>query len=59
MINKEYGKYVLTCDVCEERAEETFNSFVEAVDYRRASGWKVKKEKDGTWVDTCTECLKG
>ena len=58
MITKIDGKYHLVCDNCEEEAEETFNSFVEAVDYRRANGWKVQKVKDG-WVDTCPECLKG
>lgn len=43
MIDKAYGKYEVSCDVCGELAEEKFNSFQDAVDYKKSNGWKSQK----------------
>ena len=38
MISKQYGKYVLICDICEEIAEAEFNTFHDAADGRKEIG---------------------
>ena len=53
MIDRQYSKYVLTCDCC--GLETTFDTFQEAVDYKKASGWKAQKLGED-WIDYCTEC---
>lgn len=55
MIEQFAGMYSLICDVCGEEAEETFWDFHEAVEYKRANGWKSQKHK-GEWEDVCPEC---
>ncbi len=54
MITKEYGKHILICDICEEKAEETFDSFDEVVDYRFDNWSRVAK--NGVSVDVCPDC---
>ena len=55
MIDKYYGKYRLICDICEEQADKEFDSFDDAVKYKRENGWHTSKE-DGAWIDVCPEC---
>ena len=40
-------RYVLVCDEC-GREVKYFNTFDEAVEYKRDNGWKSKKD-DGEW----------
>jgi hypothetical protein len=54
MITKEYGKYILICDICEEKADETFDSFDGAVDYRSDNWARVKL--NGVMADVCPDC---
>lgn len=56
MINKEYGKTILSCDICEEQFK--FDSFDEAVDYKKDNNWKSKKIKN-EWIDMCPSCKRG
>ena len=65
MIEKEYGRFVLYCDVCGEAAEdgEGFDDFYDAVDYKAKHGWEsekrsVAKEKGNKveWFDICPDC---
>jgi len=49
------GLYTLTCDICGEKAIETFEEFHEAVQYKKDEGWKSQKYK-GEWEDVCPEC---
>jgi hypothetical protein len=60
MIDKIKGKYRLICDICGEAAEEIFNTFDEAVDYKVDSEW-ISRKKNGEWVDICPDCcsIKG
>ena len=57
MITKEYGDYILSCDICGGPADKKFDTFSEAVDYKKPNGWKVRKV-NGEWKDTCPECSK-
>ena len=42
MIDKEYGKYVLVCDVCGEEVTG-FDTFDRALDYKDKEGWKSRR----------------
>lgn len=57
MIDKDYDSYCLVCDVCGESAEEVFDDFYEAVDYKRDCSWKSIKV-NGEWLDVCPKCYK-
>lgn len=50
-------KYSLVCDECGHEVKY-FNTFEEAVDYKRENGWKSKKE-DGEWATRCPDCQQG
>lgn len=56
MINKVNKKYTLSCDICHETANETFYDFYDAVNFKKESGWKSKKDENGEWMDVCPEC---
>lgn len=55
MIDKQSGQYYLICDICGEEAEETFDDFYDAVEYKKENGWKSQKRNSG-WQDVCPEC---
>ncbi len=55
MIDKNHGFYNLTCDICDEEADEVFSDFDEAVDYKKANSWKSQKI-NGVWQDVCPNC---
>ncbi len=55
MITKEYGKYRLKCDNCEEELEEDFETFQDAVDAKAENGYKSVK-KNNEFKDICAEC---
>lgn len=48
------GRFVLTCDCCEHEVKY-FDTFQEAVDYKKENGWQ--SVKDGSeWRDVCPDC---
>lgn len=49
------GEYTLTCDVCGEH-EDGFGSFEAAVEYKKLSGWRARKDDFGRWIDRCPDC---
>lgn len=57
MIDKIHGQFYLCCDICGEKAEETFDEFSDAVEYAQDEGWKRQK-KNGEWQNICPECAK-
>jgi len=57
MIDKQFGDYVLVCDFCEEEADECWDTFQDAVDGKKARGWKSQKTSKG-WKDVCPSCAK-
>jgi hypothetical protein len=59
MIEKDFeGNYVLTCDHCGDECDDTFETFQDAVDFRkdRDNGWKAVKDFNGEWNDLCPSC---
>ena len=54
MIEKISGRYYLVCDCCGEDEME-FDDFSDAVDYKKANGWRAVCE-GGVWQDYCVEC---
>ena len=57
MIDKIKGIYVLICDCCGEE-KDTFDNFYDAVEYKKANGWKSQRFND-VWIDACPECQEG
>ena len=47
----------LSCDICGAEADEEFDSFYEAVEWKKnkENGW-ISRKKDGEWEDVCPEC---
>ncbi len=58
MIDKAYGEFTLTCDICGEEAPCTFAEFDGAVTYKKIAGWKSQRHK-GEWQDVCPEHQEG
>ena len=56
MIEKNWYGYALQCDCCSNCIDD-FVDFQEAVDYKKAHGWKSAKIGD-EWIDKCPDCLK-
>ena len=61
MIDKQYGEYILVCDICGHEVKG-LDSFDEAVDYKKDDGWISRRSKSlnsrGEWLDTCKYCLE-
>ena len=51
------GIYSLECDECGDEAEEDFDSFYEAVEWKKdkTNLWSSRKTKGG-WEDLCPKC---
>lgn len=54
MIIKEYGKYIVYCDGCDETLIEGV-SWREAVETVKQNDWKFEKI-DGEWEHYCPTC---
>jgi len=57
MIDKQYGKYHLICEICGEEAEECFDSFGEVVEYKKYNGW-ISQKTEGRWQEICPSCKR-
>jgi hypothetical protein len=51
------GGYTLECDLC-GHTEDGFSDFMEAVYYKKASGWKARKDEFDKWIDRCPSCVE-
>ena len=65
MIDKEYGTYTLSCDICGCEVKN-MDDFYEAVDYKKENGWKSQRHSDWKsekhrmdWEDICPDCVGG
>ncbi len=58
MIVKEYEKFLLYCDVCEEAEEQKFDQFYDAVDFAVKNDWGRKREQN-EWLNVCPDCKEG
>jgi hypothetical protein len=54
MINKEYGDFVLSCDICGHEVKP-LDDFNEAIEYKKDNGWRSQK-RNGEWEDVCPKC---
>ncbi len=54
------GMYVLTCDSCGADAEQLFDGFRDAVDWKKdgSNGWRSKLDDAGDWNDLCPDCVE-
>jgi len=61
MIDREYGKYFLACDICGEEIAG-FETFQDALDYKISEGWESKcgeqLDLQYGWIDVCPNCQK-
>ena len=57
MIEKQGNRYELQCDYCSNCVDDG-EEFQEAVDYKKANGWKSINVK-GEWTDKCPNCIGG
>lgn len=57
MVSRNYDRYYLTCDVCDTDADQEFDEFAEAVEFKRENGWRSRKTA-GHWEDLCPDCSK-
>ena len=53
-IEKIGSSYTTTCDICGYELPDEFD-FLDAVNAKRAEGWKSRKV-DGEWQDVCCNC---
>jgi hypothetical protein len=59
MINKlDRDIFVLCCDNCNDECDEIFESFYEAVEYKKDedNGWRTIKDRDDDWQELCPAC---
>lgn len=56
-IEKDFGFYTAVCDNCGEEMSG-FDDFYDAVDGKKAAGWRSKKDERGEWIDLCPACQR-
>jgi hypothetical protein len=59
MIERDGGdSFLLSCDNCGEWCDKIFDTFYDAVAYKkdRDNGWRTVKDKDGDWQELCPAC---
>lgn len=56
MIKKEYGKFIVACDVCYEQLGN-FETFDEAREAINQNNWETEKIAE-TYMNYCEECYK-
>ena len=54
-IEKDYDIYIAVCDICGDDIGP-FEDFYDAVDAKRAAGWRSRKDAHGEWLDLCPAC---
>jgi len=55
--NEQEG-YTLACNYCEDEVDEVFDTFMDAVNYKKDHGWKNVKDKYDDWHELCPACSK-
>ena len=54
-IEKDYDIYIAVCDICGDDIGP-FEDFYDAVDAKKAAGWRSRKDAHGEWIDLCPAC---
>jgi hypothetical protein len=51
-------EFALSCDHCGDVCDEIFETFHDAVEYKKDmdNGWRTVKDKDGDWRELCPAC---
>lgn len=57
MIDKVFGAFYLTCDICDYQ-EGPFDEFYDALNFKQNEGWKSQKDNNNVWQHVCPECLE-
>ena len=55
MIDNEFGKFFVVCDVCGE-AGQSCDTWQDAVNSKQEQHWISRKEVGGEWSDICPDC---
>jgi hypothetical protein len=55
MIEKAGNKHRIVCDHCEETFGG-FDTFMQAVNYKKTRGWVSLKDGLGEWHELCPDC---
>ena len=58
MIEYNHGKPELICDIC-GHTEDNFDTFQEAVAFKKENSWRSKKNNYGEWEEICPVCWLG
>lgn len=58
MIHKQYSKFSIQCDNCDDIETEPSTTFAEAVQTAKEIGWLITKDDDDDWVHFCPSCVK-
>jgi hypothetical protein len=55
--NDGFNTFDIICDICGEETNKGFDSFSDAVAFKKdkSNGWKSRKVKD-EWEDICPDC---
>ena len=48
-IEKDYDIYIAVCDICGDDIGP-FEDFYDAVDAKKAAGWRSRKDAHGEWI---------
>lgn len=57
LFDDEVPCYTPVCDYCGDSLPAEFD-FYDAVNAKKAAGWKSIKDNYGDWTDACPECAK-
>lgn len=58
MIEKINNTYKIICDSCGEIFEDDFDTFYDAVGYKKLEGWKSVKVAESKWNEICSDCVE-
>lgn len=57
-IQREDGEFVAECDACGDLLFTEIREFYLVPETLKQAGWNIVKERNGTWVHKCPECVK-
>jgi ssDNA-binding Zn-finger/Zn-ribbon topoisomerase 1 len=58
MIEKINNTYKIICNSCGEIFEEEFDTFYDAVNYKKSNGWRSVKVSEDNWNEICPDCVE-
>ena len=58
MIDKINNIHKIICNSCGEIFKNEFNSFYDAVEYKKSNGWRSVKISEAKWDEICPDCVE-